>query len=40
MGILLLGRFYKFNFSSASSQNLFKATANVILFSQKQQNFF
>ena len=32
--------FYKFKFSSASSLNLIKATANVILFSQKQQNIF
>lgn len=28
-----IGRFYKFNFSLASSKNLNKATANVILFS-------
>ena len=30
-----LGRFYKFNLPLASSQNLFKAIANVILLSQK-----
>ncbi len=29
-----LGRFYKFNLSLANSQNLIKATANVILLSQ------
>ena len=28
------GRFYKFNLSLANSQNLIKATANVILLSQ------
>ncbi|MCZ2501966.1 hypothetical protein, partial [Bacteroides fragilis] len=28
-----LGRFYKFNLSLANSQNLIKATANVILLS-------
>ena len=31
---LFLGRFYKFNLSLANSQNLIKATANVILLSQ------
>ena len=34
LGLPLLGRFYNFNFSLASSQNLIKATANVILFLQ------
>ena len=33
-GSLPLGRFYKFNLSLANSQNLIKATANVILLSQ------
>ena len=33
-GKYIYGRFYKFKFSLASSQNLIKATANVILFSQ------
>ena len=31
---LFYGRFYKFNLSLANSQNLIKATANVILLSQ------
>ena len=31
---LYVGRFYKFNLSLANSQNLIKATANVILLSQ------
>ena len=31
---LPIGRFYKFNLSLANSQNLIKATANVILLSQ------
>ena len=30
----ITGRFYKFNLSLANSQNLIKATANVILLSQ------
>ena len=30
----IIGRFYKFNLSLANSQNLIKATANVILLSQ------
>ena len=32
--IMSVGRFYKFNLSLANSQNLIKATANVILLSQ------
>ncbi len=32
--LIFLGRFYKFNLSLANSQNLIKATANVILLSQ------
>lgn len=32
--VISLGRFYKFNLSLANSQNLIKATANVILLSQ------
>ncbi len=32
--LLIKGRFYKFNLSLANSQNLIKATANVILLSQ------
>ena len=31
---IIKGRFYKFNLSLANSQNLIKATANVILLSQ------
>lgn len=31
---IFYGRFYKFNLSLANSQNLIKATANVILLSQ------
>ena len=31
---MIKGRFYKFNLSLANSQNLIKATANVILLSQ------
>ena len=34
LGIVIKGRFYKFNLSLANSQNLIKATANVILLSQ------
>ena len=34
MNRIILGRFYKFNLSLANSQNLIKATANVILLSQ------
>ncbi len=32
--VSFIGRFYKFNLSLANSQNLIKATANVILLSQ------
>ena len=32
--ILTIGRFYKFNLPLANSQNLFKATTNVILWLQ------
>ena len=32
--VQIKGRFYKFNLSLANSQNLIKATANVILLSQ------
>ena len=35
-----LGRVYKSTLRSASSQNLIKATADVILFPQIKRNFF
>ena len=34
LAVIDKGRFYKFNLSLANSQNLIKATANVILLSQ------